>query len=87
MKEKKESWDNGMTIAKMDGNELPSYRRAIYSGRPKRDKNSAKKDKEEFTKKEERAMIGGMFLAMLPRLLVILAAFAITYLLILFWLG
>ena len=62
-------------------------RRAIYSGRPKRDKNSAKKDKEEFTKKEERAMIVGMFLAMLPRLLVILAAFAITYLLILFWLG
>lgn len=32
-------------------------------------------------------MIGGMFPAMLPRLLVILAAFAITYLLILFWLG
>lgn len=48
MKKKKEDWDNGMTIAKMDGNELPSYRRAIYSGRPKRDKNSAKKDNEEI---------------------------------------
>ena len=48
MKKKKEDWDSGMTIAKMDGNELPSYRRAIYSGRPKRDKNSAKRDNEEI---------------------------------------
>lgn len=48
MKKKKEDWDNGMTIAKMDGNELPSYRRAIYSGRPKRDRHSVKRDNEEI---------------------------------------
>ena len=48
MRKKKEDWDNGMTIAKMDGNELPSYRRAIYSGRSKRDRHSAKRDNEEI---------------------------------------
>lgn len=48
MKKKKEDWDNGMIIAKMDGNELPSYRRAIYSGRPKRDSHSVKRDIEEI---------------------------------------
>ena len=48
MRKKKEDWDNGMTIAKIDGNELPFYRRAIYSGRQKRDKNSVKRDNEEI---------------------------------------
>lgn len=48
MKKKEEDWDNGMTIAKMDGNELPSYRRAIYSGRPKRDRHFVKRDNEEI---------------------------------------
>lgn len=88
MKKKKDDWDNGMTVARMDGNELPAYRRAIYSARPKRDKSrkANKKQKEEVTKKEERAMISGMFAAMLPRILVIFLGFFLTYLLIRLWL-
>ena len=33
MKKKKEDWDNGMTIAKMDGNELPIGVRFIWVDR------------------------------------------------------
>lgn len=87
MKRKDDDWDNGMTIAKMDGNELPTYRKAIYSARAKR-KNAQKKDYEnDYTKKEQRAILRGMFSAMLPRLFVILAGFAVAYLLILIWLS
>ncbi len=90
MKKKKDEWDNGMTVARMDGSELPQYRRAMFSGRPKRNKTEKedvkKKQKEEYTKKEQRAMIGGMFAAMLPRILVIFAGFLLTYLLIRLWL-
>ena len=56
MKKKKDEWDNGMTVARMDGSELPQYRRAMFSGRPKRNKTEKddvkKKQKEEYTKKE-----------------------------------
>ncbi len=84
MKRKDDDWDNGMTIAPMNGDELPSYRRAAFSNREKKGKNL--KVKNDYTKKERRAMIKAMFAVMLPRLCVVLAGFALTALLIWLWL-
>ena len=83
MKKKKVSrddWDDGRVIAPMNGDELPFYRR-IFA--PKR---TEKKAKVEVTKAERRAMRKAMFAVMLPRLLLIVAGFGITALLIFLWL-
>lgn len=58
-KDKRDDWDNGMTIAPMNGDELPKYRRAIYLNSERRPKN--KREKSDITRKEQRAMIRAMF--------------------------
>lgn len=79
-KNHREDWDNGMTVAPMDG----------VSKRSRLKTNDEKTQKkiggEEYTKEEKKAMIGGMFLAMLPRLLSVLAGFGLVILLIVLWL-
>ena len=83
-KEKKQpDWDDGRVIAPMNGDELPQYRRAAFSNRPSKANNQSEVD---LTKKEKRALMRGLFLAMLPRLLVVLASFAIVALLLFLWL-
>lgn len=42
-KDKRDDWDNGMTIAPMNGDELPKYRRAIYLNSERRPKTREKK--------------------------------------------
>ena len=82
-REKKADWDDGRVIAPMNGDELPAYRRAAYSGRPnKRNKTPDV----ELTKKEKRALTRALFATMLPRLLVILGSFAIVALILMLWL-
>ena len=73
-KDKRDDWDNGMTIAPMNGDELPKYRRAIYLNSERRPKN--KREKSDITRKEQRAMIRAMFEVMLPRVLIVLQKIA-----------
>ena len=86
MKEKKEKEekqqfvDDGRTIAPMNGDELPFYRRIFAS------KRTEKKVKVEVTKEERRALRKAMFSVMLPRLLLIIAGFGIAALVIFLWL-
>ncbi len=84
-KEKKEDWDDGRTIAPMTGEELPGYRRAFFMNRENK-RVAKEKGQSDFSRKERRAMIRAMFAVMLPRMLVIIAAFALTALLIWLWL-
>ncbi len=87
MRKKKEKWvDDGRTIVPMNGDEIPSQWRGVYTGR-ERKKNLKNKGKSDVTGKERRAMIRGMFAVMLPRLLIILAGFAIVFLLMYLWLS
>lgn len=84
MAKKNDDWDNGMTIAPMNGDELPKYRRAAFTNRQRKiEKGRIKSD---ITKKEQRAMMRALFAVMLPRLCVILAGFALTAFLIWLWL-
>ena len=84
-KKKQDDWDDGRTIAPMTGDELPGYRRALFTGREnKRTVKAAGKN--DISRKERRAMIRAMFAVMLPRFLVIIAAFGVTALLIWLWL-
>ena len=83
-KDKRDDWDNGMTIAPMNGDELPKCRRAIYLNSERRPKN--KREKSDITRKEQRAMIRAMFEVMLPRVLIVLLCFGVTALLIWLWL-
>lgn len=84
-KERNDDWDNGMTIAPMNGDELPGYRRQMYMNREKRAQKSGRV-KSDVTRKEQRAMIKAMFEVMLPRLLIVLLCFGFTALLIWLWL-
>lgn len=84
MAKKDNDWDNGMTVAPMNGDELPAYRRGSFSNRERRQVKG--KVKSDYTKKEQRAMIKALFAVMLPRLAVILAGFSLTALLLWFWL-
>lgn len=84
MAKKNDDWDNGMTIAPMNGDELPKYRRAAFTNRQRKiEKGRIKSD---ITKKEQRAMMRALFAVMLPRLCVVLAGFALTAFLIWLWL-
>ena len=82
---KKDDWDTGVVVAPMNGDELPKYRRMIYLNRAKRPPKG-ERPKSDLTKKERRAIVRAGFLAMLPRLLVILVAFGVVALLIWLWL-
>lgn len=80
MKEKnREDWDDGRVIAPMNGEELPSYRKGLSLKKGKRVKS-------DITKKEQRKMILAMFSVMLPRLLIVLAGFALAALIVVLWL-
>ncbi len=86
-KKKKDDWDDGVVIAPMNGDELPKYRRMAYLNRAKRpSKEERLKHKNMYTKKERRAIVRAGLLAMLPRLLIILAGFGIAVGLIYLWL-
>lgn len=81
-------WDNGMTVAPMNGDELPKYRRMAYLNRTKHPSKAERKEhKNMYTKKERRAMIRAGFMAMLPYLLVCIVGFGIVIGLIYVWLG
>lgn len=76
-KRKKDDWDDGRTIAPMDGvNQM-------YHRERRKQKGSAEI---EVSKKERRAMIRAMFAVMLPRVLTVLLSFAAVFLLIFLWL-
>ncbi len=83
---KQEDWDDGRTIAPMNGDELPAYRKAGFANRENR-KEAAKKEQIEVTKEEERAMRKAMFAVMLPRVIAALVGFGIVWLLMALWLG
>ena len=91
MKEKKEKEekqqfvDDGRTIAPMNGDELPSYRRFFGCGRTSR-KARKQTEKIELTKKEKRAAARAMLAMLLPRFAIILAGFALAFLLVWLWL-
>ena len=80
--QKREDWDDGRTVAPMTGEELPNYRRVLDGEGDKR----AGAQKVSVTKEERRALMRGMFLAMLPRLLVIFAGFGIAAIIAVLWL-
>lgn len=85
---KNDDWDSGITVAPMNGDELPAFRRMAYLRRGKRpDKEERKRLKNMYTKKEKRAMIRAGFLAMLPQFLVIIVSFGIVVGLLYLWLG
>lgn len=84
-KDRQEDWDNGMTVAPMNGDELPKYRRAAFQNRENTPKH--KRQKRDVTRKEQRAMIRAMFEVMLPRILVVLVGFGLTALIIWLWLS
>ena len=84
-KDRQDDWDNGMTVAPMNGDELPKYRRAAFQNRENTPRH--KRQKSDVTRKEQRAMIRAMFEVMLPRLLVILVGFGLTALVIWLWLS
>ena len=75
-KNEREDWDNGMTVAPMDG-----------VGRPSRkNDNGSSETQKKVSETEQKAMIGGMFLAMLPRLLAVLVGFGLAIGLVALWL-
>ena len=85
---KKDDWDPGITVAPMNGDELPKYRRMAYLNRAKRpSKEERLQHKHMYTKKERRAIIRAGFLAMLPQFLIIIVAFGIVVGLIYLWLS
>ena len=79
-----DDWDNGMTVAPMNGDELPRYRRRVYDNR---ENKRTKRVKNDITRKEQNAMIRAMFAVMLPRLLVVLLGFGFVAVLIWLWLS
>lgn len=85
-RKKEEDWDDGRTIAPMTGEELPAYRKAAFSNRESR-RQLKDKGGDDLTKKERRALMRAFFAVMLPRLLIILASFAIVVLLLYLWLS
>lgn len=88
-KEKKlPDWDSGITVAPMNGDELPKYRRMAYLNRAKRpSKEERRRQREAYTKKERRAMMRAGFAAMLPYLVIILVAFGIAVGILYLWLS
>ena len=84
-KEKREDWDDGRTIAPMTGEELPSYRRAVFSGRENK-RVVKSREKSDISRKERRAMMRAMFAVLLPRFLIVLASFGLVALLLWLWL-
>lgn len=79
-KNEREDWDNGMTVAPMNGVGRTSRNDDSNST------NTKKKVGETYTKKEQKAMTQGMFLAMLPRLLVVLGGFGLAIAVVVLWL-
>ena len=79
-KNEREDWDNGMTVAPMDGVGRPSRKNDNGSS------ETQKKVGETYTKKEQKAMTQGMFLAMLPRLIAVLGGFALAIAVVVLWL-
>ncbi len=79
-----DDWDNGMTVAPMNGDELPAYRRRAYDNRENKRTRRVKSD---VTRKEQNAMIRAMFAVMLPRLLVVLLGFGFVGILLWLWLS
>ena len=63
-KDRQEDWDNGMTVAPMNGDELPTYRRAAFQNRENTPKH--KRQKSDVTRKEQRAMIRASYVAENP---------------------
>jgi hypothetical protein len=87
-KEKKlPDWDDGRTVAPMNGDELPAYRRHAYSGRQNKAEYKKDRDKVSVTKKERRAMTRAYLSVLLPRLAVILLSFALVAALMFLWLS
>ena len=85
-KKKKDEWvDDGHTIVPMTGEEIPSSSRAFFQGR-ERKRNVKQRGKSDITGKETRAMIRAVFAIWLPRLLMILASFALVGVIMYFWL-
>ncbi len=72
----------------MNGDELPKYRRMAYLNRAKRpSKEERKRLKNQYTKKEKRAMLRGGFMSMLPILLACVVGFGVVALILWLWLS
>ena len=76
--------DDGRTIADMSAEWMP-WNRGFRARRAEKRKKSKQEKAEE--KKVYRAAIAGMYRAILPALICIIAAFGIVYLLMLLWLN
>lgn len=86
-KNKKDDWDNGMTVAPMNGDELPKYRRMAYLNRPKKVSKEEKQElRNRYTKKEKKAIVRAGIVTILPRLFIVIGAFAIVAVLMYLWL-
>lgn len=86
-KKKKDDWDPGITVAPMNGDELPKFRRLIYLNRKrKQDEKENDDEKKKYSKDDKRAIIRGGLLAMLPYLAIALVGFGIAALLVWLWL-
>lgn len=79
-KDNREDWDDGRVVAPMNGDELPYYRRIFAS------KRTEKQVKTQVTKEEKRAINKAMFAVLLPRILLVIAGFALAALLVFLWL-
>lgn len=80
-------WDDGRTVAVMNGDELPPYRKFGFSNRKNKRELAASDDTAaHLTKKEKRAMRRAMFAVLIPRLAVIVLGFALVFALVYLWL-
>ena len=75
--------DDGRTVANMNVEGMPWYQQ----NKEEADEKKKKIEELRISRKEKRAMIIGAYLAYLPMLLTVLAAFTIVMLLIALWLG
>lgn len=77
--------DDGRTVADMSAEWMP-WNRGLRGYFGKRRRKTKEKTKNTVNKKEFRAAVAGQYLAMLPALLCILAAFTLLYFLLRLWL-
>ncbi|MDE6586294.1 MAG: hypothetical protein K2K80_06415 [Clostridia bacterium] len=69
----------------MSGDWMP-WERGLSGWRSRKKLSRQDKKKKKLSKKEYRAAVSGMYLAMLPVLLCVLVAFGLVYLIITLWL-
>lgn len=75
-----------LSFTNMSGDWMP-WERGLSGWRSRRKLSKQQKQKTQTSKKEFRAAVAGMYLAMLPAFLCLLAGFGLMYLIMQFWLS